>query len=120
VAVKTTNDAHNVALEWLKQIITLSSGIIVLSATFIGSIFKKLNWSVSLLVLSWVLFVLAIVFALETMSVITQSRISGNQEWIKGRGRNYARDAKRLFIAAVSVFMVFTLINFFISASRGA
>lgn len=114
MAVKK-DDAHEVALEWLKQIITLSSGIIVLSATFIGTIFKQMNWSIWLLVLSWVLFLVSIVFALETISVITQSRIEENQEWSKGKGRVYAKVAKWLFLTGIFLFILFALFNFLFS-----
>ena len=55
MAIERGNDAHHVALEWIKQIITLSTGVIALSATFITQILKMPNWTVWLLIISWLL-----------------------------------------------------------------
>jgi len=118
MALKQKDDAHEVALEWLKQIITLSSGIIVLSATFISTIFNQINWSFWLLVSSWLSFLVSIIFALETISVITQSRIEGNQEWSKGHGRIYAKIAKWLFMAGIFLFIIFALFNFLMTTTE--
>jgi len=109
------NDAHQLALEWIKQIITLSSGIIVLSATFITSIFKQLNWSIWILIISWVSLLLSIVYGLNTISVMIQSRIDQDDEWHSGCGRAYAKAAKLFFIAGIFLFGIFALINFLIS-----
>lgn len=115
MALDKNDDAHKVALEWIKQIITLSSGIIVLSATFISSIFNQLNWSIWLLIISWVLLLLSIVFGLNTISTITYSRIHHDDSWSSGKGKNYACAAKWLFMAGISIFVIFALINFLIT-----
>jgi hypothetical protein len=106
------NDAHSVAIEWLKQVITLSSGIIVLSGTFLSSVFKQLNWSIWLLMGSWLFLLGSIILSLETISVITQSRIQGNQDWSKRPGRIYAGLAKLFFILGIGIFIFFALVNF--------
>ncbi|MFC2141247.1 hypothetical protein ACFLQP_03010, partial [Acidobacteriota bacterium] len=113
-SMSQNNDAHNIALEWIKQIITLSTGIIVLSATFITTIFNKLNWSIGLLIISWILLLLAIIFGLETISVITNSRIHQDMLWTKGSGKKKIKATKWLFINGISFFIVFALINFYI------
>ena len=46
---KDDGDAHNVALEWLKQIITLSSGVVVISSAFVKSLFDKPSWTILIL-----------------------------------------------------------------------
>lgn len=78
--VSLNNDAHRLAIEWIKQLITLSSGIIVLSATFITTIFELINWSIWLLIISWVALLLSIVNGLNSISVIIQSRINQDNE----------------------------------------
>ncbi len=115
MALKQNNDAHQIALEWIKQIITLSSGIIVLSATFISSIFTQLNWSIWLLIASWMLLLSSIIFGLNTISAITYSRIHQDDSWSSGKGKNYAKAAKGLFLAGISMFVIFALINFLIT-----
>lgn len=118
MGVNKTDDAYEVALEWLKQIITLSSGFIVLSATFISSVFKQLNWSIWFLIGSWLSFLVSIIFSLETISVITQSRIDSNKEWSMGRGKTYAKVAKWFFISGILIFIIFTIFNFLTSISK--
>ncbi len=106
------NDAHIVALEWIKQIITLSSGIIVLSATFLNTIFKQLNWSVSILIVSWLLLLSSIIFGLKTISQITRSRIEQNDDWFY---ENEGKITKFLFITGIVLFVIFATFNFFIA-----
>jgi hypothetical protein len=106
------NDAHIVALEWIKQIITLSSGIIVLSATFLKTIFAQLNWSVFLLIASWILLLLSIIFGLKTISQITASRINQDDDWFY---ENESKATKFLFIVGIFLFVIFAIINFLIT-----
>jgi len=113
VAIEPNNDAHNVALEWIKQIITLSTGVIALSATFMTHILKTPNWTVWLLILSWILLLLAIILGLETISVITNSRIHQNNDWTSESGRKKAKAGKYSFILGICFFALFALINFF-------
>lgn len=108
------NDAHKVALEWVKQIITLSTATVVFSGTFVTQIFKHLNWSLWLLVISWLLLVSAIIFCLETISMITNSRIYQDDLWTSASGRSKAKASKWLFILGIFFFVVFAIINFYI------
>ena len=112
MAIEQNNDAHNVALEWIKQIITLSTGVIALSATFITQIVKAPNWTVWLLIISWLLLLLAIILGLETISVITNSRIHQNNDWTTGSGRKKAKVDKWSFVLGICFFALFALINF--------
>lgn len=115
MALKSGNEAHKIALEWIKQIIALSTGIIVLSATFITEIFTKLNLSIWLLIFSWVLLLLSVIFGLETISVITASRIHDDDHWTSGSGQKKALATKWLFFSGIALFVIFALINFFIT-----
>jgi len=108
----TNNDAHKIALEWIKQIITLSSGIIVLSATFIKTIFKQMNWTVFLLIISWILLLLSIILGLKTISQIVRSRMNQNDDWYYD---NEGKVTRCLFVAGIFVFVIFALINFLIT-----
>jgi hypothetical protein len=103
------NDAHTIALELLKQIITLSSGIIVLSATFIKDIFSNPFYVFIPLFLSWIVFSIAIIYALNCIDGITQSRIENDDRWKKGATKNEAGYAKTFFIIGIIVFMIFAL-----------
>lgn len=112
------NDAHRLAIDWIKQLITLSSGIIVLSVTFITTIFDQINWSIWLLISSWVALLLSIIYGLNSISVIIQSRVNQDDEWHSGHGRNYAKAAKWLFTTGISLFVIFAIINFLIVIYR--
>ncbi len=105
------DDAHIIALEWLKHLITLSSSIIVLSGSLVGIILDNPNWSLWILFSSWILFISVILLCLETISTITYSRINGNNNWTDGTGKNMALASKWLFIIAIVLFVIFAGIN---------
>ena len=86
--MRKDNDAHTIALEWVKHLITLSSSIIVFSGTLVGLVLDEPNWSLGLLVFSWGLFMAVILLSLETISVIINSRINEDNNWTGGKGRN--------------------------------
>jgi hypothetical protein len=113
--VKQT-DAHLIALEWLKQIITLSSGIIIFSGTLVGTIVDKPNWSFYILGLSWLLFLPAIIFSLETISTIISSRIHDDTSWTQGAGRRMGAITKICFVGGIILFVIFATINIIIIA----
>ncbi len=105
------DDAHTIALEWLKHLITLSSSIIVLSGSLVGIMLDNPNWSLWILFSSWILFISVILLCLETISTITYSRINDNNSWTKGTGKNMALASKWLFILAIVLFVIFAGIN---------
>lgn len=71
--MKTTNDSGdsreiiNAVLEWTKQITTLATGTLVLSATFITDILKGRVELEYILISSWVLFALSALFGILLM-----------------------------------------------------
>jgi len=59
-----SKEVINVVLEWSKQITTLSSGTLVLSATFVKDIFQGTVLHQWVLVVSWLLFALSAIFGI--------------------------------------------------------
>lgn len=110
------SDGHQVALEFLKQLITLSSGVLALSATFIGQ-FKTTSLPLlCLLVLSWLLLASAVFLGLQAISTIVKSRVQGDTEWFYGTGQRYQAWSKALFVLGLLTFAVFALVNLLASA----
>lgn len=62
-----------------KQIITLSTGILALSATFFEKIAKESGENISLLYWSWAFFILSIILGIITMGSLT-SQLSPKSE----------------------------------------
>ena len=105
-------DAHTIALELMKQIITLAAGVVALSATFLEKI-KTGSISLVVLGLSWVALVISIFFGLQTISAIVKSRLNPEEhEWSKGRGQAYARISKYAFVVGISLFAIFAFLLF--------
>jgi hypothetical protein len=105
-------DAHLIALEFLKQLITLSSGVLALSAAFIENFLPtSLPQSIILLV-SWVCLAFSIYFGLQGISAIVQSRLVRGLNWASGRGRRYTGESKYFFIAGIILFAVFAFLSF--------
>ncbi|NWG06183.1 MAG: hypothetical protein HXY35_05775 [Chloroflexi bacterium] len=105
-------DAHTIALDLLKQLITLSSGVLALSAAFIESLYPETTIQILTLIASWLCFAGSIYSGLQAMSAIVQSRLTPGYDWSKGIGRVYAGASKYLFISGIVVFAVFALISF--------
>lgn len=57
-------EAVKAALEWSKQILTLATGTLVLSGTFIKDIFKSSIKNPNLIMFSWILMSLSILFGI--------------------------------------------------------
>ena len=120
--MKAQKDAHEVALEWLKQLITLSSGIIAFSVTFGPSItdgMSGMRWPLVLLGFSWLLFVVVIILSLDVISAITYSRIHNDDSWAEGRRKTTALVAKLCFIAGIVVFVAFAVTSVYITQLAG-
>lgn len=108
-------DAHLIALEFLKQLITLSSGVLALSAAFIENFFPASLLQSMFLFTSWVCLALSIYFGLQAISEIVQSRLMPGLSWSDGPGRKYAAASKNFFITGIILFAVFAFISFLFS-----
>lgn len=102
-------DAANVALEWVKQIITLASGIVALSATFLEKMGTYPDWILIILIISWACFISSVITGLTTISSIVQSNLLNNNDWSVDTGKQNAVACKWLFIIGVVIFCVFAL-----------
>lgn len=106
-----TGDAHTVALELLRQLITLSAGVLALSATFIGQFQSTSGCRLLVLFLAWALLASSVFFGLEAISAIVQSRLRNDEAWSKGEGRRYGLLSKYMFVAGLAAFALFALLT---------
>jgi hypothetical protein len=108
-----SGDAHKIALEFAKQIISLSSGVLALSATFIKELPNANNCQLVLLAISWISLAVAIFSGLQTISAIVKSRLNSDYDWSKGAGKNFAITSKYSFFIGIILFALFafTLLN---------
>jgi hypothetical protein len=107
-------NAHSIALDLMKQIITLSSGLLGVSATFV----EKTALSTFLLVLlglSWLSLILSIIFSLEAISAIVKSCLIPDIEWSSGAGQRSAAISKYSFIIGLALFVFFAFIGLMVS-----
>jgi ABC-type transport system involved in multi-copper enzyme maturation permease subunit len=110
-APTTRTNADEVALELMKQLITLASGVLALSATFISGLEGKSIGLILVLLSSWVLLLVSISFGLQTISVIVKSRLKSNDDWSMGYGRKSAWISKYAFTAGIGAFAVFAFLS---------
>jgi hypothetical protein len=106
-----TSDAYQVALELMKQLITLASGVLALSATFIEKFGVIPRPALLLLGLSWLSLVLSVFFGLETISAIVKSRLNPTQLWSEGRGKHTAIVCKYSFVVGIFLFAGFAILT---------
>ncbi len=101
------NDAHEVALDFAKQLITLSSGVLALSATFIRELPAATLVQLVLLALSWIALAVSVYGGLQTISAIVKSRLNFDDAWSTGAGKRYATTSKLAFLVGVVLFAAF-------------
>lgn len=115
---QANNDSSEVihaSLEWSKQITTLASGTLVLSATFVKDIFKgtvHLDW---LLISSWVTFSICAVTGVLFMGSLCHlfsNRCTGAKSIYDPGIRFVANIHLFSFIIGLVLFVVFTSYNF--------
>jgi len=99
------------ALELMKQLITLSSGVLALSATFIGEFATSSFILIALLAVSWFALVVAVLAGLETISAIVESRLSEDYDWSEGYGKRAAQLSKYSFVLGLGLFATFALVT---------
>lgn len=102
-----SDDAHEVALDFAKQLITLSSGVLALSATFIRELPAASPVQLALLALSWAALAISVCGGLQTISAIVKSRLNADYAWSTGAGQRYATISKFAFLTGVVLFAAF-------------
>ena len=93
--------AADAALELMKQLITLSSGVLALSATFIEKLEPVGPLSIGGLIVAWLALVVAVIAALDAISAIVKSRLKPEFDWSTGRGQSAAAVSKYSFVVGI-------------------
>ncbi len=108
---ESSSDAHVIALELMKQLITLASGVLALSATFIDAFRTQEPGLMALLAVSWISLAAAVLAGVQAISAIVQSRLNPDFDWSQGAGRNYASASKYAFVAGLIAFALFAFLS---------
>jgi hypothetical protein len=93
--------AAEAAIELMKQLITLSAGVLALSATFIEKLEPQGVLSIAVLVIAWLALVVSLIAALDTISAIVKSRLKPEFDWSTGRGQRAAGISKYSFVLGI-------------------
>lgn len=102
--------ADEAALELMKQLITLSAGVLALP-TFIDKLPRGPSYTFVALLISWAALVVSIYCGLKTISVIVKSRLASNDDWSKNEGKRYALWCQNCFLAGITIFAVFAFLS---------
>jgi hypothetical protein len=94
--------AADAALELMKQLITLSSGVLALSATFIEKLAPLGLWRIPLAV-AWLCLIAALVAALQVISAIVKSMLLPEHDWSTGYGQRAASLSKYAFVVGIAL-----------------
>lgn len=104
------NDAHQIALDFAKQIITLSSGVLALTGTFLGELSDVSLFELVVLGLSWATLILSVFTGIQTISAIVLSRIDPDFDWTTGPAQRYATISKYSFFIGIILFALFAFL----------
>lgn len=99
--------ADSAAMSLVKQMITLSAGVLALSATFLEKV-SSLPTLLSLILASaWLALILSVFGGIQTLSIIVKSRLNRDEGWSKSSGRKFAQLSKYGFLAGIGLFALF-------------
>jgi len=104
--------ASSAAIDYIKQIIALASGVLALSATFITEFTSSGLFGYIMLAISWLLLFCSLTAGLWTMATIVKSRVDGNDDWSGGLGRRLAKVSRITFVGGLVIFAAFAFISF--------
>jgi len=110
--------ADEAALELMKQLITLSSGVLALGAAFVDKLPKTPGYFLSFLFVSWVALILSLIFGLKTISTIVKSRLDSDEEWSRGIGRTFGRLSQYSFLVGIGFFATFAFLSLALPANK--
>jgi hypothetical protein len=102
--------ADVVAIELVKQLITLAAGVLALSATFLEKVGSLSHTVLVFLAFAWLALVISVFGGLQAMSAIVKSRLDKNTDWSKGSGKKYASLSKYGFLLGILLFAAFAFI----------
>ncbi|MCL4518980.1 MAG: hypothetical protein M1587_07265, partial [Thaumarchaeota archaeon] len=111
--------ADAAALELMKQLIALASGVLALSAAFADKLPKVPIYVLFLLLASWIALVVSISFGLKTISAIVKSRLNFDTEWSRGAGRTFGKLCRYGFLTGLILFASFAFVSLIFPSSKG-
>ena len=103
-------DASQAALEFAKHLITLSSGVIAVSAAFVAAFGDVEIWTLPILLVAWALLTVSIVGSLDTTSRIVMSRMNNVDDWSTETGLIAARLSRWCFLLGLLTFALFAAV----------
>lgn len=110
--------AKETALELLKQLITLASGVLALSAAFIEKFATGNPLLLTILGLSWLCLLGAIFAGLQAMSAMVKRLTHPHFSWSEEKLRGFARVSKYCFVVGIGLFAVFAYSAFVLTVTK--
>jgi hypothetical protein len=80
-ASSSTERAQTSTQDFIKLIISLASGVIALSATFVPKFAEHSSITIGVLFVSWLLFAASIFFGIRTLTILTRCIMNGTELW---------------------------------------
>ena len=77
----STTAAQGSASDLVKLLISLASGVLALSATFIEKLSLGARWVIIVLYFSWAALIVSIIFGVRTLSKLTHAQQTGTTQW---------------------------------------
>ena len=105
------NSASDAALDLLKQLITLASGVLALSATFLGKFGSFNALSIGALSLSWFTLMICVGAGLQAISAIVKSRMDDTDAWGSGYAKKAGQISKWCFGIGIFLFVIFASLS---------
>ena len=104
-------DSIKIVQDITKQLITLASGILALSATFLRSIVGSSPTAICLICTSWILITASIVFGILTLSSLVNKLKNNKYEPFATPTTIPAIIQWVTFIAGITFFWIFVIVN---------
>jgi hypothetical protein len=112
-ASSSTERAQTSTQDFIKLIISLASGVIALSATFVPKFSDHSPITMGILFVSWLLFAASIFFGIRTLTILTRCIMNGTELWWNQIVRT-ARLCWWCFLIGIGALIIFAGIAFWV------
>ena len=110
--------ATDLAMDLMKQLVTLNSAVLVLSGTLLGHVLPVPAWDFGFLGVGWLCLVVSLACSIDTMSRIVSSVDSADGLWTEPPCRTIGNLAKWLFFFGVTMLVIFAGVGIFPKLSQ--
>lgn len=122
---QTSSPTHNknasdAALEYVKQLLTLASAVLVVSAIFVSRVSAKGIAGELAILAAWFFLLISLICGIVFITAVVASRINDDDKWAESTPKRFSRASFRSFSVAIAFFVFFAFQAYSIRNQSGS